>query len=136
METRKFNINDLNFISNWLKARNLSTHVLDDLPRNGLIVMDGATPIAAGFIRLCEGNHGLFDSYITNPDMTPNARNSALDVLTLALIEESKALKLKVVLALTVDENTKVRSIKHGFVQLEHTVLALSDEISSQKAAK
>jgi len=136
MEVKKFTMPYLCHLSTWLKVRGLETHVLNDLPKNGLVVFDGEQAVAAGFIRLCEGNHGLFDSYITNPSVSPYIRDNALNELTLALIEEAKTLKLKVVLALTVDENTKVRSIKHGFVQLGHTVLALGDGTQSQKAAE
>src|SRR5579859_1075240 len=78
-----------------LFKRGLSKVDLDTLPEVGLIVVNDKEIIAAGFIRMIENsNSALIDSYITDSDQDPETRNKALDLLTTAIIDKAKSLKL------------------------------------------
>ncbi len=105
----------------WLSRHRLSPLLADDLPRNGFVV-DG---VAAGFLRICEGNYGLIDAYITNPEALPAHRNEALEMITKSLLRTAKAMGINRVLAFTTDECIITRAKKHGFAQLPDTFLVL-----------
>ena len=117
-------------ILEWLRRRELPAHLLEDLPKIGYIVYsyktnDASYPITMGFLRRCEGNYGIIDSMITNPECSPEVRNKALNILTKRLVIAAEDLKVRKLLAYTTDKNTLERALSHGFVQLDHAVVAL-----------
>lgn len=99
--------------------------LLNDLPEIGFLAFKDNKPIAAGFIRQCEGDYGLIDSFITNPTALPSHRDEALNLVTKQLVIKAKAMRLKMLTAYTTDENTRVRAEKHEFVKLPHSVMVL-----------
>lgn len=107
-------------IRTWLMARGMDPALVSELPANGVVVQD----VCAGFIRMVEGGSGMVDSYITNPNATPEARDEALNLLTIRLIELGKELGLKRLIAITKDENTRERATSHGYVVLPHAAIA------------
>lgn len=106
-----------------LKKREMSLALADDLPRIGIVVYEEDHFIAAGFLRLCEGNHGLLDSYITNPTMPPSVRDQAMDMIMKRLLERAKKLEIKEVFGFCMDDNTISRAIRHGFAITQHKML-------------
>lgn len=123
-------------IKDWLEARELRVPPINEMPHLGYLVhnlqsedlvhnLQGGHFIAAGFIRRVEGSFGLFDSLVTNPDSTPEERNSALDIVVNQLLTEAKARGMKKLIAFSEDKNTLLRSERFGFVKLSHTLIAL-----------
>lgn len=125
MQVERFKFKHLAIIAHWLKERELNPHLIDELPDVGFVVSEGEEIIAAGFIRQTEGDYALVDSYITNKNSPPVQRDQALDLITKELINISKSLGFKTLVATSIDQNTIDRSLRHGFKQLPHAVIAL-----------
>lgn len=103
------------FVSEWLKARDMSDDVVRNLPLYGFIAYEYDVPVASVFLRQVEGKFGLIDGLCSNPYAPPEIRNIAIDTLTQQLIETAKKLSLKMLYAWTEDSNTLERSSRHGF---------------------
>lgn len=127
MQARPYDIiKDFLEVSRWRQARGLSLgSALETLPKNGVVIYENDDAVAMGFIRLVEGGFGQIDSYITNPAMPASIRDAALDYLTTQVIEKAKELKLKGLIGTSSDKNTLLRSLRHGFIQQDATVIAL-----------
>lgn len=116
MKIQKYTIKEINWAKHLFFHQNMDQRLADSLPKHGFMVFDSGVPVAMGFIRRLEGNLGVLDSYITNPNFTPGGRNRALDLLTKKLIRFGKdKLKLKGLLAFSADTNTIQRATNHGF---------------------
>ncbi len=122
---------DMPFLDGWMQARSLSFSP-NDLPENGSVVYGDDGPVAAGFIRLVEGNYAWIDSCVTNPASEPSLRDKAMNLLALALISRAKKLGISHILAFSLDENTLVRSQSFGFERLPYAVISL--DLGSKKA--
>ncbi len=112
-------------ITSWLAHRNLRTEAAHELPEVGYVAMDKGRPIVAGFIRRVEGGWGMLDSLVTDPLAPAEIRDKAIDILVCRLFKEAKYLKIKQFLAFSRDDNTLVRSLKHGFKKLPDTVIGV-----------
>lgn len=112
-------------IEHWLALRNLPLTGAEDLPKIGLMVTHDERLVACGFLRKCEGKYLLLDSYCTNPQVSAELRNQALDILTESLILLAKSQDCKQILAYTQDQNTIKRATKHGMTATSHHVLVL-----------
>ncbi len=110
----------------WLKNRKLDTALLEDLPELGFVALRNHVPIAAAFIRKCEGRIAIFDSLITNPAITLFTRHCAIEKLIERTILVAKTLGYYRILALSVDEGTIRRAKLHGFVKLHSSAMSLS----------
>lgn len=133
MYAESFNSSNYDDMASWLKARNAYVPKLEDMPAIGAIVCERGTPIAAGFLRKCEGNIALFDGLVTNPDAESYQRNAALDLLVSQLIKTAKELELKGIIGWSRDELVLLRSYRHGFKQLPDAVIALDLSIQESK---
>lgn len=113
-------------IDSWLTERGLDASVIDELPEIGFLAYEGPQPIAAGFLRLMEGDRtGIIDSLVTDPKADPKLRNEANSLITEALIKAAKDKGLYQVIALTVDPNTIERAKRHAFIATPHVTLVL-----------
>src|SRR3989442_660241 len=83
------------FVTDWLQKRDLPNSLAFDLPEVGFIVSERGEPIAVGFIRRCEGNCGMIDSLISNPDAPSDMRHSAIDLVVDQVLKTAKDLELK-----------------------------------------
>ncbi len=112
------------FISDWLLERGMNTEIIHDLPKLGWMVY-GDEPLAAGFLRLVEGNYGLIDGLITKPfvGLGNRRRSEALDLIVEKIIHEAKVLGLKKIFAFSSDKATLTRSLKHGFIHQIDTMI-------------
>ncbi len=101
---------------------------VQELPEAGYVVIDPTTraPIAAGFIRRCEGGYALLDGYITDPTAPGEAGDAALDLLTAHVAKAAAEMGFKLLLAFCKDENTIMRAQRHGFNVLPHAFLSLN----------
>jgi hypothetical protein len=115
----------LELVQAWLKKRGLPETEGKDLPQLGIVVL-APHPIAVGFLRVSEGQVGMLDSYVTDPDALPWVRNQALELLTRALIDIAKTHGFSRIFAFSVDKNTLVRAETHGFVKTPYTVMGLT----------
>lgn len=103
----------------------MESALIQDLPRIGYIVLDGENPVAAGFLRQCEGNYGVLDSFITDPTAPPEDRDKAMDLLMNRLINHSKKAGIKQLIGFTVDQFTLSRAKKFGMCATPFTTLVL-----------
>lgn len=110
------------YITQWLLARDME---MKGVPETGFMTFHEGMPVAAGFIRRIEGNYGQIDSVITDPEKSPEVRDEALDVLTTQLIIAAKDMKLKGLTAYITDNNTLLRSNRHGFMEVPHKITML-----------
>lgn len=106
-----------------LRERDLPKSALNELPELGYIFFDGNRPIAAGFLRKCEGEMGIIDSFITSPGEPPELRNKALDILTKRLVHTANKLGISKLLAFSLDQNTIMRGLRHGFEATTHVII-------------
>lgn len=97
--------------------RQMNPALVYEAPKIGYVVMDQFNyPVAAGFLRKCEGNYAFFDGLITNPGHPSEYRSKALDLLIKKLVKRAKGRKI---LAFTTDNGILTRAKKHGFAHLQ-----------------
>ena len=113
---------DQEYLEKMLMERDLPKSALEELPEIGYIFFDEGRAIAAGFLRKCEGNIGILDSYISSPGEPPELRNKALDIITKRLIDAANKVGISKLLAFSTDQNTIYRSVQHGFEAIPHVV--------------
>lgn len=127
MQIKRFNIHtDLTHINKWLAHRDVKSVTRHDIPEMGYIAFERVKPIAAIFLRKCEGNVGIIDSLITDPTADPKLRDITLDILINHIVNVAKSRKIRFLLGYTKDENTLVRSLRLGFEQSPHTTVVMS----------
>lgn len=116
---------DLVFIHLWMNKRGLSLLPKNELPSIGYMVYSNYVPVAAGFLRRCEGNISLLDSLIADPECSFEVRNACIDLLVSHLLSEAKKYDIKRVISYSVNVRTLERSKKHGFVVQPHQVISV-----------
>ncbi len=126
MTIEKFRMRHLKDISGWLSARGLDTKLIDELPAIGFVAYEDSLPVAAGFLRECEGGSAMADSFITDPIASKASRNAGMNLVLDAVIQEAKRLKFTTLIGFTQDENTRLRSQRHGFEESPHTIVVLN----------
>ena len=102
-------------ILEWLKCRGMDESLADNLPHIGFICFYNSQAIGAIFLRYCEGNIGMVDSLITNPNSIPDARNEAINLLVQRIIDRAKHANMKSLIGFSIDENTLKRAETFGF---------------------
>lgn len=95
------------------------------LPKVGYIACVGKQPIAAGFLRRLEPNLAIFDTLCSNAYFGSEARHKAIDLVVSNLIEDANRMKLKGILAFTVDKGVKARAADLGFNFLPDALMVL-----------
>jgi len=113
------------YLQRFFEHRELDKALLEDLPEHGYMAYLEDFPIACGFLRRCEGNFGIIDGFCSDPKMPGSLRHEALDLITSKLIRDAKELKLKGLLAITVDKSIIKRSIRHNFKKSDQVVMSL-----------
>jgi hypothetical protein len=81
--------------------------------------------IAAGFLRMVEGNIAQIDTLVTNPAIESSIRHEALNLIVDKLLESAKELKLLGVYAFTSDYSTIKRAEETGFRVKNQSVITL-----------
>jgi len=109
----------------WLTAREHYLPPEDEMPTVGFVAHLEGKPVAMGFIRRVEGSYGQLDGLVSNPSFPGDLRSQAIDIVVENIINKAKLMNLKCLTATSLDKNTLERSIKHGFVKLPHTVIAV-----------
>ena len=98
----------------------------DEIPAVGWVAMNNEYIVAIGFLRRMEGNHALLDGLTTNPEASPEARHLGLTGVVTALIKSAKELKIRQIVAYTLDESVVKRALVHGFSTTQHKTLVLT----------
>lgn len=112
-------------LCSWLAARDMDTMLIHDLPKIGYVAVKDGNIVAAGFLRQCEGAHGILDSFITDPTAPSEDRDNAMDLLVNRLINHSKKAGLKQLLGFSVDSFTLSRVKRFGMIATPFTTLVL-----------
>jgi tRNA G10 N-methylase Trm11 len=94
-----------------------------NLPKLGYVAFLGKQAVAAGFLRRVEPNYAQLDTFITDPNYGSKIRGAALEMIWTALESDAKDLKLKGIIALTVDSSIAQRAKDEGFQLVEQSVL-------------
>lgn len=119
---REFDIAmDMEEMASWYAAHSNPSPKASSLPAIGFIVPG----VAVGFLRRVEGGYGHIDGLISNPSTPSDVRHQAIDAIAHKLLQVAKEEGMEGVLVYSKDESTIVRSEKHGFVKLPHTLLAV-----------
>lgn len=111
MEARAFELYDYPMIEAWYRAQMEPVPPLDLLPKNGFIVED----ICAGFLYLTDSRLGIIDLYISNPDISKDYRDKALNLVTIEIINKAKEYNCRVLMATSNIAAVKRRTEFHGF---------------------
>jgi hypothetical protein len=126
IEVQQYQESYYDILKAMLESQNYKDEVLpDSLPKIGFIASDSATHIAVGFLRLMEGNIAQIDSLVSNADLPSEMRHKGISMVVDELIKTSKLLKLKGIMALTVDKSVIMRAEAIGFQVRSHTILSL-----------
>lgn len=123
LEVRIYQVYNFKHVTKWLAARGSYLPQESEMPEFGAVAYDDAIPVAAGFIRRVEGNHGQLDGLVTDPDQPGELRSNAIDLVVEELMAMAKAMRIRSLVAFSADTNTLMRSLKHGFVQQPHTMI-------------
>ena len=94
-----------------------------NLPKIGFVAFLGKTPIACGFLRRVEPNHGIFDTFLSNPYFGAQIRHEGLTKVWNALMDEAKDLELVALLGFTKDEGMMRRAAESGFQVSDHAIV-------------
>lgn len=113
-------------IDAWLSLREVRLDIPFQAPETGFIAFQDNMALAAGFLRRIEGGTAMIDGLITNPQASPDDRDHAASCVIDALIKQAVLLKIKGLIANTVDNHTLLRSYRHGFVRLPHVLVTHS----------
>jgi hypothetical protein len=106
-----------------LSKRSLSEITKADFPEHGYMAYQDDIPIAASFLRKCEGNYAIIDSLITDPGAPSDKRHDAIDLITGNLISLAKDLGFKSLLCFSIDDSTIARARRHGFTETNHVTM-------------
>lgn len=112
------------FLVAWMSQRNLPIPTYESIPAEGLVACFEGVPVCMGFLRCIEGGYALLDGLVTNPEASKTTRDCLLDNLVSNIMSLAKELKFKTVIAYSDDDNTLLRSERHGFVKQRHTFIA------------
>jgi hypothetical protein len=111
----------------WLTAREMDGDtLLSQLPAQGFVAWQEGRPVAAGFLRRCEGGMGMLDSFVSDPNAPAADRHEALELLTQRVMKAAEDAGLSGLLATSQDENTIARAIRNGFVPTHFVLLGKS----------
>lgn len=107
----------------FLSARRSYLPPDEEMPALGWVASDLESPVAMAFLRRVEGGYAILDGLVTDPEAPGSLRSKAIDLVVKKVLDTAKELGIKAVTATSVDANTLVRSNKHGFVLLPHSVI-------------
>lgn len=111
-------------INDWYKAHGMA-HVMTQLPQLGYISSHDGEFVAAGFIARVEGNSGIMDSFITDPDKSSIARHECLDEVIEHLIADAEHMGMRAIWAFSVDDGIMKRQERFGFKKMPNPLTVL-----------
>lgn len=108
---REYRPEDYAEIVAWHEARGLSAPPVEALPQLGCI----SPGVAAGFLYQTDSIIAVLDVYISNPAAPPEVRDTALDIITLKLLNKARHLGFKYVKCETKLTSIGARASRLGF---------------------
>lgn len=115
-----FNIDrDYKTIAHWHESRGMPVPPVDMIPTFGLI----EPGVAAGFLMVTDCNLAIVDFYVTNPEATREARDAALDQVTIDLIKYGNSVGITNFKTDSQVSAIKDRAQRLGFSYLGETAL-------------
>lgn len=111
-------------LKSWLLAHVMNESELAHLPKLGLIVSAGNSPVGVAFLRAVEGGQGMIDGFLTDPACHPLIRSQCLDQLILDLLELSKRAGMSGVFGLTQNKRVVKRALRLGFNLMSHKLIS------------
>lgn len=99
----------------WMFLRGVKVPARHEIPATGLVVSHNNQLITMGFLRKVEGDMGIWDGLVSNPEASSAVRHEALDFAITELIGIAKELKMKSIFCWCADDNTHKRALKHEF---------------------
>lgn len=127
MRVEPFRAHHLDLLNSWLEAHGENSAHLEDLPVLGFMVYTPEDkPIAAGFLRRCEGQMGIFDSLVTDPSFSSRDRHEALKLLVPYILDIGRQIKMTRVIAFTRHPAIIERAKSNGFEQQAHALISVS----------
>lgn len=122
MDLREYKFCDFDIIRSWLQSHNHVEINRDTLPENGLIAFTKERDIAVGFLRLCEGDLSIIESFVTNPTAGFKEKKEAIDLLVMKLTKLSGKLGRKKIIGLSRTSSILNRAKKLGFIEIPEVV--------------
>jgi hypothetical protein len=111
---RRYNIEDYGQIASWLNGWKIKPPAADTLSDIGYIVDD----TACGFLYLTNSSVGLLEGFVSNPKSDKNDRDSAINWITLNLIDHARSEGVKVLKCETKLEEVINRANNFGFNEI------------------
>lgn len=122
----KFNREYIPKIESWLDLRDLPIWSRRFYPAMGYVACMMNVPLAAGFIRFCEPDIAIFDSFITDPTFASHERHLALEAIIDKLFQEAKDNGYITCMAFTEEATIINRAKAHGFKIIAQTILSIN----------
>ncbi len=114
MKVLRFNKHFYDEMNSWYTKRELPILIKDILPNTGFIVSE----VAAGFLYCCDGNLGLIENFITNPDAKSEDRDEAINIIIDSIEQEAKILGIKYIIGSTKEDSLLMRSLNLNYKDL------------------
>ena len=119
---RKFTEDDLDEVIGWFHSRKIEI-TPEYLPEMGFI-MPG---IAAGFIYQTDANFCIFESFISNPNTSPEEREGALREIVTLMIAEARLLGFKDAYGFATSQSMIRHGMEQGFRHVETCSTIIKD---------
>jgi hypothetical protein len=116
---------DLETLNAWLILNNHPPTVFEDLPTLGFVAQQKETPVAVGFLNMCEGRRAVLEGLSTNPYADSDTRHFAINSIVEQIISAARLLGVYHLIAWTIDDNILKRSENFGFKIAPHKFIAL-----------
>ena len=107
---------DMTSINKWLAKQGHPCVDSSDIPKQSYTIPG----VAFCAVRAVEGGIGILDSVVTNPHVSSQKRNEALD----ALFRHVLTLPFKAVIGFSIDKHTQERAIRHGFAASPYSLFS------------
>ena len=115
---------NLDLINYWLDLHKMAPVTHQALPKIGYFAVVNNMPVAAAFLRTCEGDVSIFDSLVTSKQASSDERHQAIEALTEQIIGDAKRLGFTRMLAFSVNAQTLSRAEARGFKKTPFTVMS------------
>jgi len=115
----------------WMNAHCVDQTEIDHLPKLGLMVSHCNTPVGVAFLRHVEGNKGMIDGFMCDPESPIDIRRPCLDELILELIELAHKNDMTGIFGLTVNKRVEKRALRLGFQLMDHKLVSLNFNCST-----
>jgi hypothetical protein len=115
----------------WMNAHCVDETEIDNLPKLGLMVSHCNTPVGVAFLRHVEGNKGMIDGFLTDPECELDIRTACLDQLILELIELAHKNEMTGIFGLTINKRVVKRALRLGFQLMDHKLVSLNFNCST-----